>query len=378
MASYECRGKSKLWSVRFTTFENGKEITKRLSGYKRKKDAEDAYIQFVNEIKNNIITKTNDNILDRKFIDVYKEYFEYKKTAVKGSTAYDISLVFDKHINPFFCDYKIKEITKPVVLKWQQSLNGYSYKYKTKLRSYLYSLYKYLFYYYDVDNIVDRVEPFKKDIKKQEMSIWSYNEFMRFVDVITDDLVYKTFFIFLFYTGCRLGEALAISYNDVDFINKTITINKSITNKILKEQSQKNFKVTTPKNNGSIRTILICNYLQKILLDYVNTYPDTKNSEFLFGCDKPLDDNTIYRRLIKYANIAEVKKIRIHDFRHSHASYLIHLGANILLVSKRLGHTNTQQTLNTYSHLYPNSEIELINKMNEFGQNLVNKKNNMM
>lgn len=378
MASYECRGKNKLWSVRFTTFENGKEITKRLSGYKRKKDAEDAYIKFVNENSNNKVVTINDNILNRYFLDVYKEYYEYKKGIVKESTAYDIASIFDKHITPYFENYKIKEITKPVVLKWQQTLSKYSYKYKTKLRGYLFSLYKYLFYYYDVDNIVARVEPFKKDTKKQEMLIWSYGEFEQFINAIDNDILYKTFFTFLFYTGCRLGEALAINYNDIDLVSKTININKNITSKVLKEQTTNSFKVTTPKNNGSIRKILICDYLQQALKNYIYTYPECKTGQFFFGIDKPLDDNTIYRRLIKYCELAQVKKIRVHDFRHSHASYLIYLGANILLISKRLGHTNTQQTLNTYSHLYPNSEIELINKMNEFGQKMVKKNNNAM
>lgn len=378
MASYECRGKNKLWSVRFTAFENGKEITKRLSGFKRKKDAEDAYIKFINENSNNLVATANDNILNKKFIDVYNEYYEYKKSSVKSSTAYDMSSIFNKHIIPYFGSLKIKEITKQIVLKWQQNFNNYSYKYKTNIRNYLFGFYRYLFYYYDVDNVVARVEPYKKTIQKKEMLIWSLDEFNQFVGAIENDILYKTFFTFLFYTGCRLGEALAISFSDIDFINKTITINKSITSKVLKDTARNTYQVTTPKNTSSIRKILICDYLQQILLDYLNTYPETKNGQFFFGIDKPLDDNTIHRRLIKYSDLAKVKKIRVHDFRHSHASYLIYLGANILLISKRLGHTNTQQTLNTYSHLYPNSEIELINKMNEFGQNLVNKKNDTL
>lgn len=373
MASYQCRGKSKLWSVRFTTFENGKEITKRLSGFKRKKDAEDAYIKFISENNNNFVATASNDVLNRKFVDVYNEYYEYKKSIVKESTAYDTASIFNKHIIPYFENLKIKDITKQVVLKWQQKLNKYSYKYKTNIRSYLFGFYKYLFYYYDVDNVVARVEPYKKDVVKQEMLIWDYNEFNQFINVIDNDILYKTFFSFLFYTGCRLGEALAINYSDVDLNSKTISISKSVSSKVLRGQAN-TYSVTTPKNNSSVRKILICDYLQQLLKEYANTMPEAKTSQFFFGIDKPLDQHAVYRRLIKYTELANVKKIRVHDFRHSHASYLIYLGANILLISKRLGHTNTQQTLNTYSHLYPNSEIELINKMNKFGQNLVNKK----
>lgn len=366
MPSYECRGKNKLWSVRFDIVENGRPITKRLSGFKTKRETQQAYISFINNYKaeqNYLIHNTN--ILERHFDEVFEEFKTYKQSKVKDSTFYELVQCYNKHILPYFGFLKIKQITKTMILKWQQSLEHYSYSHKTKLRLKLYSFYKYLHYYYDIENVVAKVEPFTEPTSQTEMLIWSLEEFNKFIKAINNDIIYKTFFTFLYYTGCRLGEVLALNYKDINFETKILSITKSVTSKIYKKESNLNYKVTSPKNSTSNRKILIPDILINQLYEYLKAIPEAKQSTFLFGLTKPLDDHTIYRRLETYCNLANVKKIRIHDFRHSHTSLLIANGANIVLVAKRLGHKNTQQTLNTYSHLFPNSEHELIDIINK-------------
>lgn len=361
MASYQCRGKNKLWSVRFDIIENGLSITKRLSGFPRKKDAEQAYMNFIQEYNEKKLHFTTEkSILDRSFDEVFKEFILYKKDKVKESTYYDTIKLSEKHILPFFKNMQIKKIAKPKILEWQSSLSEYSYKYKSKIRTVLYSFYKYLFLYYDVDNIVARVEAFKKPNVKKEMLIWTLEEFNNFISTFEDDILYKTFFYFLYYTGCRLGEVRALNYQSLDLEHKTININKSLTTKIFDEK----FLITSPKNYTSYRKIILPDILVEQLETYISTYPEVKESNFFFGTDKPLDDHTIYRRLEKHTLLSKNEPIRIHDFRHSHASLLIQQGANIVLVAKRLGHKDTEQTLNTYAHLYPNSEEELVKKLN--------------
>ena len=91
MASYECRGKNKLWSVRFKITDlNGKERIKRLSGFERKKDAESAYRKYMDENSYNKSFTQLKNI-DRKFIDYIPEYFEYKKSTLKESSFIEIN-----------------------------------------------------------------------------------------------------------------------------------------------------------------------------------------------------------------------------------------------------------------------------------------------
>ena len=358
MAHYECRGTKRTWTVRFRIVENGVETHKRLSGFARKKDAEEAYRNYLFENDKKTLFP-NRNIMDKKFVEVYSEFMSYKKSKVKESTFYDLTKVSEKHILPFFSDFKIKNITKNVILSFQNTLNNYSYKYKMKIRGFLHSLYRYLFLYYDLDNVVARVESFVKPVAKQEMKIWSIKDFNAFIESFQDDILYKTFFTFLYYTGCRLGEVLALNYKDFNFDEKKVDICKNISTRSF----NKAYYVTTPKNQSSIRKILLPQRLIRQLEDYITISPDSKSKPYFFGGDRPLDDHTIYRRLEKHCLESGVEKIRIHDFRHSHASFLIENGASIVLVAKRLGHTSTEQTLNTYAHLFPNSESELIDKL---------------
>lgn len=374
MASYQCRGKNKLWSVRFDILENGEKITKRLSGFTKKKDAEAAFMNYMNKYQEMLkLTNPDTNILYCNFKEVFSNYLDYKKDKIKESSYYDFVKLSEKHILPYFENYKIIDVTKPIILQWQSKLTnlGYSYKYKSKIRGILFSFFKFLSLYYDIDNIMQKIENFKKPNIKKEMSIWSLEEFNSFIKEIEDDILYKTFFYFLYYTGCRLGEVLALNYNDFDFKNKTVNICKNVTTKVFNNI----YLVTTPKNYSSYRKIILPDILIEVLNTYITATPNIKNHSFFFGDTKPLSDKTIYRKLKMYSNKADIPLIRIHDFRHSHASLLIENGANIVLVSKRLGHANTEQTLNTYTHLFPNSEQELIDKLNQVNlvSNLVRK-----
>lgn len=90
---------------------------------------------------------------------------------------------------------------------------------------------------------------------------------------------------------------------------------------------------------------------------------------FVFGGIKPLSPTTIARKKDNYCKEAGVKKIRIHDFRHSHVSLLISKGVPITAISKRLGHSNIEMTFNTYAHLIPEDEIKTINVLDDLSSN---------
>jgi integrase len=84
---------------------------------------------------------------------------------------------------------------------------------------------------------------------------------------------------------------------------------------------------------------------------------------FIFGGASPYRSTTIARYKNSYCKLAGVKEIRIHDFRHSHASLLISNGADPTIVAQRLGHTGVEMTLNIYSHMFPNKQAEIIKKL---------------
>ena len=147
MASYQCRGKNKLWSVRFEIIENGKAITKRLSEwngkkFERKKDAEYAYRCFMEEYEKSIHYKYDErNIINRNFKEVFDEYKFYKEKRLKDSAYYDLCNIANNHILPELKNYKIKELSKQVCEAWQNSKSKFSYNYQCKMRNNLYSFF---------------------------------------------------------------------------------------------------------------------------------------------------------------------------------------------------------------------------------------------
>ena len=176
-----------------------------------------------------------------------------------------------------------------------------------------------------------------------------------------------------------------MTWNDIDFVRKEVRINKSL-NRKQKSQGMKestsiplassdlgwhisasrSYEITTPKNKSSYRNVLMPMNLVKMLWEHQKRCKEEygyRSDWFVFGGEEPLSDQTIRRRLNEYADKAGVKRIRVHDIRHSHASLLINKGQNILIVSQRLGHSDVTQTLNTYSHLMPNVQKQIINAL---------------
>lgn len=192
---------------------------------------------------------------------------------------------------------------------------------------------------------------------KKEMDFWTFDEFQKFISVIENDETYKTFFEALYVTGCRRGEMLAIGRNDIDENANILSISKSIT--IRADGAP--WKITTPKNKYSVRKI----YIPHSLAVRMVALEEKHHGTFVFGGDEPLRPTSIDRNMRKYVDKAGVKRIRVHDLRHSCASYLISKGVSILAVSKRLGHATTQQTLNTYSHMMPSDQQYLEGILNE-------------
>lgn len=348
MPSYEQRQPSKLWSVRFRIITEEGEKNKRLSGFRTKKEAQKAYEEFITSYEYHAPVKSDGLFLFGELID---EYLNHAKTQIKESSFYDAQSKINRHIRPYFGEKRIDAITAAMILEWQRTLSSYSYQYRTNLRGYLTAIYRYGERYHNIENVMRKVEPIRNLEPKKEMQFWTLDEFQKFISVV-DNPVYHTFFRFLYISGCRKGEALALTFRDIHSQSNTITINKSVTRKVKGES----FKITTPKNFASNRTIEIPVSLIKDMLALKTNCDD----DFVFGGTRPLADRTTDRAFVSYCSKAGVKKIRLHDFRHSCASLLISQGVSIVAVSKRLGHTNIEQTLNTYSHMMP-SDSDKIN-----------------
>lgn len=210
---------------------------------------------------------------------------------------------------------------------------------------------------------------------KKEMDFYTFDEFKKFIKAAYDCAIqseretnsiyewnFYIFFMIAFYAGLRKGEIYALRWTDVT--DGKINITKSITQKLKGDDRE-----TPPKNKRSIRTVQIPAPLQKALDTHYDRYKDINgfsDSWHICGGEKSIRDTTLQKRSARYAAEANVKNIRIHDFRHSHASLLVNNGINIQEIARRLGHTNIEVTWNTHAHLYPQEEERAIQVLNKF------------
>lgn len=146
---------------------------------------------------------------------------------------------------------------------------------------------------------------------------------------------------------------MALTPNDIDLKNSFMDINKTYTK--MKNQEI----ITEPKTPKSKRIVYIPNFLCEDINNYLESLYEIENDERIFSFAKTY----LGKQLKKYAVISEVKKIRVHDLRHSHASLLIDMDVNVLTISERLGHEKVDTTWNTYSHLYPNKQLEVAKRL---------------
>jgi integrase len=328
-------------------YGNTKQYTSK--GYNTKREAELEEAKFRIKIQEKKTTFTSIT-----FKDVYQEYIEYKSKLVKLQTLNKIKEL-SKYLQPIM-DVKVNDLDLATYNKFNLYVDkeGYSVNHKNKILNLLKSLVNYSHKYYNTsDTILTFIENYKEvNPFKKEMQFFTYEEFLKFESVI-DELDYKTFFEVLYYLGLRQGEACSLTWSDIDFNKSEVSINKTITTK-LKGQL---YTISSPKTKKSNRVLPI----PKKLLESLKTMKLNakkkkyfKETWFVFGDELPFRETTIQVRKNKYCRLAGVKQIRIHDFRHSCASFLIQNGASIVLVSKYLGHSKISITLDTYTHLYEN------------------------
>ncbi|ENH96900.1 phage integrase [Gracilibacillus halophilus YIM-C55.5] len=266
-----------------------------------------------------------------------------------------IESVIRIHLKPQFEHKKIKDILKRDIVRFHDDLlDILSIGSVKKVHTVLSAVFNYAIKLEYLKLNVAR-EVGNVDIKEnKQVQFWTIEEFKQFVQVIKEPM-FQTFFMVLFYGGLRKGEALALTWKDINFESNTINIDKTVYHG----------RVTSPKNESSIRKIKMPQHTMN-LLGELKLMNKNKPDYVVFGeFYDHIAHTTVDRYFFYYIKEAEVKRIRIHDLRHSHASYLINQGNDIQIVSKRLGHANTSTTYDIYAHLYPNKEDEAIAKMED-------------
>lgn len=333
------------WYCKFYYVDwTGQKRQKMKRGFKLQREAKEWEKMFLEQYAKNP---------DVSFETLYQKYKEYIMPRIRESTAKTRFYMIDYHILPYFKNRVVSDIDPEDIIQWQNQMlaKGLSNTYLNQANIYLKAIFRYA-----VDYMGLQKNPCRKNIgsrKTKKLNFWTPEEYKMFIEECKDNIVYFTMFEILYYTGMREGELLALTLNDIDFKNKLIHINKTfyrITGKDL---------VNDPKTESSKRSIDVPDFLLDEIREYIEhmykPLPETR----LF------DKNSSYMRYALKTRIqkAGVKDIRIHDLRHSHASTLINLGANPVLVAERLGHESADVTLRIYSHLFPRHQSEIVSKI---------------
>lgn len=315
---------------------------------------------------------------------LYEEYLKAKKHELREQSIRSIVTYIDNHVIPELGNLRLDKLTTPTLKKWKESINEKTVKNKglkklsIKTKQHIYKEFITMLNYavqmeYIDKNPLKKIGNFKSSItleSEKEMDYYTPDEFKLYIKAAYDcaknsstnhEWDYYVFFNIAYYTGLRKGEIHALKWSDIE--GDYLHVTRSIAQKLRGADRE-----TPPKNKSSIRTIQIPIPLKEILNAHNERYKQLNgfNNDYrICGGITPLRDSTLDKHNKKYAELAGIKKIRIHDFRHSHASLLANEGINIQEIARRLGHSKIDITWNTYSHLYPREEERAINILNK-------------
>ena len=286
---------------------------------------------------------------------------------------------YERHIKPYFINTNLNKLSYEHIFEFREHL-----KIKPKKQNdsstlnhntvnKIMILLKKIFDTGVRKSLIDKnpVENLRKlPISKPTINFWGIEEFNEFRKLIkSDEISYDLFFTIAFFTGMRMGEILALNWGDINLITNTIHITKTayFVNGIN--------HINNTKTRAGTRHITINNKLARRLADWKEEQEnllkefttDTGSLQVIQSTPIPMTKNMIdkkFKQLLARNN--QLKKIRIHDLRHSHASLLINQGEDYLVVKERLGHASITTTIDTYSHLYPSKQKNLASKLDDF------------
>ncbi len=336
-----------LIQYRYTDWQgNRKKSTKR--GFNTKREAEEW-------VRNFLMSQQAD--FNMYFEDFLKLYYEDMAARIRENTMNTKKYIIDLKILPFFGKKSINSITPADIRKWQNELmsQGYSQTYLRTINNQLTAIFNYAVKYYDLKNNPCRKAGSMGKNQADEMNFWTKEEFSDFADSIMDKQDSYTAFTTLFWTGMRIGELLALTPADINFEEKTISISKSY------QRIKRKDVISPPKTPKSNRIITVPDFLLADIKDYMNSIYGIKETDRLF----PLTKSFIEHEMQRGIKNSGVKRIRVHDIRHSHCALLFEMGIAPLEVADRLGHERVETTLNIYAHIYPNKQKHLSDKLEQ-------------
>lgn len=351
MAVYK-EDKTGTWRViyRYTDW-NGERKQTQKRGFKTRREAQAWEHEQLNK-------KNAD--LDMKFKSFVELYTADVKTRLKENTWATKEHIIRTKLEPYFGKLKMCAITPQQIITWQNELinyrdeqgKAYSPVYLKTVNNQLSAIFNHAVKYYNL-----RENPCKKagsmgKKKNREMQFWTKEEYLKFAGAMMDKPLSYYAFEVLYWCGLREGELLALTPSDFDFEKRTVSITKSY------QRLNGQDLITTPKTEKSNRVITMPKFLSDEIQDYLKMLYDIEPDARMFTVTK----SYLYREMERGAKEAGVKRIRVHDLRHSQVSLLIDMGFSATAIADRVGHESIDITYN-YAHLFPSKQTEMADRL---------------
>ena len=298
--------------------------------------------------------------MDMLFADFVDVYATEIKPRIREHTWLTKEYMIKDKIIPFFGKMRMSEIKPIDVVRWQNQLidhkdsNGkpYSATYLRTINNQLNAIFNHAERYYDLTSNPCRKVTKMGSKKGGEMNFWTKQEYLRFSEAIMDKPLSFYAFEVLYWCGIREGELLALTPADFDLDKGLLSITKSY------QRLKGRDVITDPKTPKSVRVIQMPQFLTDEIRDYLKSLYKVQPDQRIFEVTK----SYLHHEMDRGAKAAGVKRIRIHDLRHSHVSLLIEMGFSALAIADRVGHESVDITYK-YAHLFPSKQQEMAQKL---------------
>lgn len=300
--------------------------------------------------------------LSMQFEDFVAVYTNDTRSRIREHTWMTKENIIRTKLLPFFGKKRMCDIQTKDVIAWQNEIlnsrgvngKGYSATYLKTLHNQLSAILNHAVRHYELkDNVAAKVGPIGKK-EATEMLFWTKEEYFKFADVMMDKPVSYYAFEVLYWCGLRLGELLALTSADFDFAKETVSITKSY------QRLKGEDVITAPKTPKSVRVIKMPNVLCGEIQDYLNMLYGVEPDDRIFQFSK----SYLRHEMDRGSKASGVKRIRVHDLRHSHISLLIDMGFSALAIASRVGHESIDITYR-YAHLFPSKQAEMADRLND-------------
>lgn len=353
MSAY--KDKNNTWRVEFRYKDwTGKSQRKLKRGFATRREALEWEREF-------LLQKTSDpNMLFGTFVEQFERDV---RPGMKENTWFTKESIIKSKLLPYFAERRLSEISAKDIIEWQNELrritdkNGkhFSPSYLKTVHTQLSNIFNHAVRFYGLrENPAAKVGNMAKGAENKEMQFWTREEYEKFSYAIMDKPMSYYAFEVLYWCGIREGELLALTKDDFDLENRKLRINKSY------QRLKGEDVITTPKTPKSKRTISMSKFLCEEMGEYFKMLYEQPNNARIF----PITKHYLSHEIERGCKISGVKRIRVHDLRHSHVSLLINMGFSALAIADRVGHESIDITYR-YAHLFPTKQVEIADKLDD-------------